>query len=260
MGIWFVANQEQGQSPYHPIADKMSNIVHDKDKPYQKHNHVGQPHRSHISVGGFPPGSGVNGEITGPTGVRVDVGILPQESEKQMISQMGHVIRKGVRDHMVQSHMVKDHMVKDHMAKGHMAKGHMARSHMTGRGSSTSQSCLVVWTGQIGRDNVRGSYGCQAQGQGQEQWPRHKPRQQGRVVYIQQCSSITTSRLGVNGSKGGQSYEQCHRNQGRVLGTQATGIKEGPRQQAKGIKEWSREGGDQGWCKNKAWCAGSGKE
>ncbi|KAI0302280.1 hypothetical protein B0F90DRAFT_1667509 [Multifurca ochricompacta] len=153
----------------------MSNIVHDKDKPYQKHNHVGQPHRSHISVGGFPPGSGVNGEITGPTGVRVDVGILPQESEKRMISQMGHVIRKGVRDHMVQSHMVRDHMVKDHMAKGHMAKGHMAkghmakghmakghmakghmakghmakghmakghmaRSHMTSRGSSTSQS------------------------------------------------------------------------------------------------------------------------
>ncbi|KAI0290269.1 hypothetical protein B0F90DRAFT_1787444 [Multifurca ochricompacta] len=75
-----------GQSPYHPIADKMSNI---------KHNHVGQPHRSHISVGGFPPGSGVNGEITGPTGVRVDVGILPQESEKRMMSQMGHVIRKG---------------------------------------------------------------------------------------------------------------------------------------------------------------------
>ncbi|KAI0291638.1 hypothetical protein B0F90DRAFT_1920569 [Multifurca ochricompacta] len=212
MGIWFVANQEQGQSPYHPIADKMSNIVHDKDKPYQKHNHVGQPHRSHISVGGFPPGSGVNGEITGPTGVRVDVGILPQESEKQMISQMGHVIRKGVRDHMVQSHMVKDHM-----AKGHMAKGHMARSHMTGRGSSTSQSRLVVWTGQIGRDNVRGSYGCQAQGQGQEQWPRHKPRQQGRVVYIQQCSSITTSR-----------------NQGRVLGTQATGIKEGPKATGQG--------------------------
>ncbi|KAI0291594.1 hypothetical protein B0F90DRAFT_1920606 [Multifurca ochricompacta] len=212
MGIWFVANQEQGQSPYHPIADKMSNIVHDKDKPYQKHNHVGQPHRSHISVGGFPPGSGVNGEITGPTGVRVDVGILPQESEKRMMSQMGHVIRKGVRDHMVQSHMVRDHM-----AKGHMARSHMARSHMTGRGSSTSQSHLVVWTGQIGRDNVRGSYGCQTQGQGQEQWPRHKPRQQGRVVYIQQCSSITTSR-----------------NQGRVLGTQATGIKEGPKATGQG--------------------------
>ncbi|KAI0292366.1 hypothetical protein B0F90DRAFT_1920316 [Multifurca ochricompacta] len=244
MGIWFVANQEQGQSPYHPIADKMSNIVHDKDKPYQKHNHVGQPHRSHISVGGFPPGSGVNGEITGPTGVRVDVGILPQESEKRMMSQMGHVIRKGVRDHMVQSHMVRDHMVKDHMAKGHMA-----RSHMTGRGSSTSQSRLVIWTGQIGRDNVRGSYGCQAQGQGQEQWPRHKPRQQGRVVYIQQCSSITTSRLGVNGGMGGQSYEQCHRNQGRVLGTQATGIRKVPRQHTKGIREWSREGESQGWCK-----------
>ncbi|KAI0291677.1 hypothetical protein B0F90DRAFT_1774773 [Multifurca ochricompacta] len=178
MGVWFVANQEQGQSPYHPIADKMSNIVHDKDKPYQKHNHVGQPHRSHISVGGFPPG------------VRVDVGILPQESEKRMISQMGHVIRNGqgshVQSHMVRDHMVKDHMAKGHMAKGHMAKGHMAkghmakghmakghmaRSHMTGRGSSTSQSRLVVWTGQIGRDNVRGSYGCQAQGQGQEQWP-----------------------------------------------------------------------------------------
>ncbi|KAI0294131.1 hypothetical protein B0F90DRAFT_1919803 [Multifurca ochricompacta] len=236
MGIWFVANQEQGQSPYHPIADKMSNIVHNKDKPYQKHNHVGQPHRSHISVGGFPPGSGVNGEITGPTGVRVDVGILPQESEKQMISQMGHVIRKGVRDHMVQSHMVRDHMVKDHMAKGHMA-----RSHMTGRGSSTSQSRLVVWTGQIGRDNVRGSYGCQAQGQGQEQWPRHKPRQQGRVVYIQQCSSITTSRLGVNGSMGGiRVGSWAHRPQAS---------RKVPRQQAKGIKEWSREGGDQGWCK-----------
>ncbi|KAI0288051.1 hypothetical protein B0F90DRAFT_1673013 [Multifurca ochricompacta] len=132
----------------------MSNIVHDKDKPYQKHNHVGQPHRSHISVGGFPPGSGVNGEITGPTGVRVDVGILPQESEKRMMSQMGHVIRKGVRDHMVQSHMVRDHMVKDHMAKGHMAKGHMARSHMTGRGSRTMSG---VPMGVKHRDRVRSS-------------------------------------------------------------------------------------------------------
>ncbi|KAI0298426.1 hypothetical protein B0F90DRAFT_1861352 [Multifurca ochricompacta] len=209
----------------------MSNIVHDKDKPYQKHNHVGQPHRSHISVGGFPPGSGVNGEITGPTGVRVDVGILPQESEKRMMSQMGHVIRKGVRDHMVQSHMVRDHMVKDHMAKGHMA-----RSHMTGRGSSTSQSRLVVWTGQIGRDNVRGSYGCQAQGQGQEQWPRHEPRQQGRVVYIQQCSSITTSRLGVNGSMGG------HRHQGRSQGNRPRASKSGPEKEE--IKDGAR---------NKAW-------
>ncbi|KAI0289322.1 hypothetical protein B0F90DRAFT_1921458 [Multifurca ochricompacta] len=238
MGIWFVANQEQGQSPYHPIADKMSNIVHDKDKPYQKHNHVGQPHRSHISVGGFPPGSGVNGEITGPTGVRVDVGILPQESEKRMMSQMGHVIRKGVRDHMVQSHMVRDHMVKDHMAKGHMA-----RSHMTGRGSSTSQSHLVVWTGQIGRDNVRGSYGCQAQGQGQEQWPRHKPRQQGRVVYIQQCSSITTSRLGVNGSMGG------HRHQGRSQGNRPRASKSGPEKEE--IKDGAR---------NKAWALQHGLE
>ncbi|KAI0294294.1 hypothetical protein B0F90DRAFT_1919696 [Multifurca ochricompacta] len=147
MGIWFVANQEQGQSPYHPIADKMSNIVHDKDKPYQKHNHVGQPHRSHISVGGFPPGSGVNGEITGPTGVRVDVGILPQESEKvgdhmvQSHMVRDHMVKDHmVKDHMVKDHMVKDHMVKDHMVKDHMAKGHMAKSHMTGRGSSTSQS------------------------------------------------------------------------------------------------------------------------
>ncbi|KAI0290008.1 hypothetical protein B0F90DRAFT_1921236 [Multifurca ochricompacta] len=219
MGIWFVANQEQGQSPYHPIADKMSNIVHDKDKPYQKHNHVGQPHRSHISVGGFPPGSGVNGEITGPTGVRVDVGILPQESEK-------------VRDHMVQSHMVRDHMVKDHMAKGHMA-----RSHMTGRGSSTSQSRRLDWQGQCQR-----SYGCQPQGQGTD-----TGQDKGQAS-------------GEGGSTANSTVAELS---GGVLGTQATGIRQGPKavsqgHQVKGPRhkaigiwvlgpKWSRDGGIGEW-------------
>ncbi|KAI0292643.1 hypothetical protein B0F90DRAFT_1920257 [Multifurca ochricompacta] len=228
MGIWFVANQEQGQSPYHPIADKMSNIVHDKDRPYQKHNHVGQPHRSHISVGGFPPGSGVNGEMTGPTGVRVDVGILPQESEKRMIGQMGHVIREGVRDHMVQSHMVRDHMVKDHMVKDHMAKGHM-----TGRGSSTSQSRRLDWQGQCQR-----SYGCQPQGQGTDTG-QDKGQASGEGG---STANSTVAELSASGWGPGHTGH-------RHLGSGA-----------KVVKGWWNRGMDsQVWCKGEVQCKGQEK-
>ncbi|KAI0289103.1 hypothetical protein B0F90DRAFT_1672605 [Multifurca ochricompacta] len=175
--------REQGQSPYPPIADKMSNIVHDKDKPYQKHNHVGQPHRSHISVGGFPPGSGVNGEITGPTGVR------------------------GQGSHGPKSH---------------------------GQGS-----------------HGQGSHGQGSHGQESHDWQRVKYKPKLKIRLAGTVSEI----LWVSATGTGH--------QGGVLGTQATGIRQGPKavsqgHQVKGPRhkaigiwvlgpKWSRDGGIGEW-------------